>query len=408
MTKKTKIQAIKLLTVLLCLFLSFFIFSACGSTPCSHTEGAWKIDLEATLDSEGSKHTECTQCGEIIRTEVIPELTLSSAEIRTKLSKSIVTVYSYDYDGTTLLSQGSGFFINKTGVFITNAHVVENTYYLKVKYNFATYDVKSMHIYNSTLDYAICKIDSFITTTPVEFSTNADIGDTVYALGYPNGIMSFTSGIITSTTAKDGLQDFYESTAYIDHGSSGGILSDSKGRVLGITTGEFTNGKYASLKYTEFKNDVLNQYFVTKAPLDYFHTVKEVNLYSYNIDDYFNIYVTANAISDTRVSYSVTVALKDSYARKKIILDSISLSITVKLDTDYVYYQVGTYSDTRKTSSDTSYLYFNFYNESDLINGKWQSANSSIFISSFTEYYGMNITYDVEFFSSSGTILIYS
>ena len=45
----------------------------------------------------------------------------------------MVKVYCYDYDGETLLSQGSGFFINKTGTFITNAHVVEDAYYIKIK-----------------------------------------------------------------------------------------------------------------------------------------------------------------------------------------------------------------------------------------------------------------------------------
>lgn len=404
---RRKNNLIKLLTVLLCIILSLSILSGCRANSCEHTEGTWIVDTEATLDSEGSRHTECIECGETIRTETIPELSLTYTQLRTKLSKSLVKVCAYDYDGTTLLSQGSGFFINKTGTFITNAHVVEDCYYLKVKYKYSTYDVKSMHIYNSTLDYALCKIDSYITTTPVEFSDVAEIGDTVYAIGYPDGILSLTQGMITSTTTKDGLQDFYESTAKIDHGSSGGILADAKGRVLGITTGEFSNGQYASLKYSEFKKDISNRYSVTKAPLNYFHKVQEVNLYSYNVDDYFDIYITGTATSNTRVSYSVTVAIKDRYAKKKILIDSIGVRITLKLDTEYEYYEVGTYIDSRRTKIDSTYVSFCFYNKNDLINGDWQSASSSIFISSFTDYYGMRISYETDFFSCSGTMLIY-
>lgn len=402
-----KNNAIKLLSVLFCIFLSLLIISGCGKTSCEHIEGTWIVDVEATLDNEGSRHTECTECGEIIRSEVIPEVVLTQAQVRSKLTKSLVKVCSYDYDGVTLLSQGSGFFINDSGTFITNAHVVKDCYYLKVVKQGVTYNVKSMQIYNNILDYAICTIDSYIITTPVEFASNVDVGDKVYAYGYPNNLISFTSGTITNVNVKDGLKDFYESTAHIDNGSSGGILADEKGRVLGITTGQFNNGKYAALKYSEFEDDILDRYFVTKAPLNYFHTVQEVGLYSFNVENYFDVYVQGTATSDTRVSYSVTVALKDRYAGKKIIIDSISIRITLKLDTEYEYYEVGTYFDSLRRKTDTTYVYFNFFNESSLITGVWQSASSSIFISSFDEYYGMEISYDANFSGCTGTILIF-
>ena len=112
MLRNKKNNTIKLLTILLCIILSLSIFTGCGANSCEHTEGTWIVDVEATLDSAGSRHTECTECGETIRTETIPELTLTQAEVRNKLAKSLVKVCAYDYDGTTLLSQGSGFFIN--------------------------------------------------------------------------------------------------------------------------------------------------------------------------------------------------------------------------------------------------------------------------------------------------------
>ena len=36
--------------------------------------GEWKIDKEASKDAEGSRHIECTVCGKILKTEVIPKL----------------------------------------------------------------------------------------------------------------------------------------------------------------------------------------------------------------------------------------------------------------------------------------------------------------------------------------------
>lgn len=52
--------------------------SICGDTETvltpatGHTEGDWKTDSPATCTTDGSKHTECTNCGAILRTETIP------------------------------------------------------------------------------------------------------------------------------------------------------------------------------------------------------------------------------------------------------------------------------------------------------------------------------------------------
>ena len=309
------------------------------------------------------------------------------------------------------MSQGSGFFIDTDGTFITNAHVVKDCYYIEIKtYLGSTYDVDVMYVYNDTVsDYAICKAKNCYFADAVEFTTKAEVGDTVYALGYPNDayILSVTSGKITSTNAVNGSKHYYANTAWIDHGSSGGILADSKGRVLGITTGVFTDGEYAALKYQDFKFDAERSHFGTKEPLEYFHTVDEVWLASYNMDDYFDIFVDATATSDTHVSYWVTVKLKDKYKYAKIRMDSISISINLKLETEFKYKEIVSYGTANRTDRDTKYLYFYFYNEWDLINGDQNYAYSSIFISSLKDYYDMNISYKVDFSGGSGTIIIY-
>ena len=45
-----------------------------------HTESDWIVDGEATTTIEGSKHTECTVCGETIKTEVIEKLLPTTSE----------------------------------------------------------------------------------------------------------------------------------------------------------------------------------------------------------------------------------------------------------------------------------------------------------------------------------------
>ena len=45
--------------------------------PCNHIESDWLVDVAADEGIEGSRHTECTVCGEQIRQETIPALPIS-------------------------------------------------------------------------------------------------------------------------------------------------------------------------------------------------------------------------------------------------------------------------------------------------------------------------------------------
>lgn len=378
---------------------------------CAHTNAEWIVDIEATLDAEGRKHLECCSCGNTIETEVIPELYLTQSEVTEKLKSAVVKVICYDYDGKTEISQGSGFFIDSKGTFITNAHVVKDCFFIKIKTCLGvTYDVDVMYEYNAfASDYAICKAKNCYSSNAVEFTTKVAEGDTVYALGYPNDafIMTTTVGKITSTDVVDGTKHYYASTAFIDHGSSGGILADAKGRVIGITTGIFADGEYAALKYQDFKFDAEGSHIGGKAPLEYFHTVDEVRLASHNMDDYFDIIVNGTATSDTNVTYWVTVQLKDEYKNAKIVVDSVNISVTVKLETEYKYEEIVSYGSVNRTKTDIEYLYFHFWDEGEMITGDRQYTTSSIFLPYSTEYYGMNIAYDADFFGGNGTIIIY-
>lgn len=264
------------ITLIATIFLCTLSLFSCNSILCNHTESDWIIDVEATINREGTKHTECIKCNQIIQSQTIPEIEYSLTEVKQKLSKSMVKVYCYDHDGKTILSQGSGFFINRTGLFITNAHVVKDAYYIKIETHLGVmHDVTTMHVYNySDSDYAICRADCL--STPVEFEENVSVGETVYAFGYPNdaNILSSTQGTVTATNVVDKNKTFIENTATIDHGSSGGILANSKGKVIGVTTGILNNNKYAALCYSEFKSDVSKIHWGSKEPLEWFHSKK--------------------------------------------------------------------------------------------------------------------------------------
>lgn len=146
-----------------------------------------------------------------------------------------------------IVGQGSGFIIDKTGVVLTNAHVVDNankvTVTLKDGRTFKG-EVKGV---DEVTDLAVVKIDaqgSALPVAPLGDSSQVQVGDWAIAVGNPVGLdNTVTLGIISTlrrSAAKVGIPDkrveFIQTDAAINPGNSGGPLLNFKGEVVGINT----------------------------------------------------------------------------------------------------------------------------------------------------------------------------
>lgn len=172
---------------------------------------------------------------------------------------------------------GSGFFISEKGYIATNYHVVKDASEIQVvffqngiKKSYKAKVVKS----DKQNDLSIIKIDdpSFkdLPKIPYNFSTTiADVGTSVFALGYPMALtimgdeIKFTDGKISSKTGFQGDITVYQISVPIQPGNSGGPLFDSDGNLVGVTSSGLRkdiseNVNYA-IKATYLKNliDVL-------------------------------------------------------------------------------------------------------------------------------------------------------
>lgn len=337
---------------------------------------------------------------------------LDRYEIAEKIEPSIVKVICYDYDGKTEISQGTGFFIDKKGMFITNAHVLKDAYYIKIKnHTGKSYNVDLMYVFNEIgSDYAICRASDCYVSRPVEFATSANSGDTVYAVGYPQDSFesAITPGEIIDPNTVIEQRNYYSNNAWIDHGSSGGVLSDAWGRVLGITTGIRSNGDYVALKYQDFKSDIEKKHTAGKEPLKYFHTVREYEFNSETMENYFDIIINLPSYTDTSMDYEIVLRFKDKYKDGKVLLKTMSSAIiTVKIETRYDYSnEDGTVTDS-KTTTDT--LYFQFNTVDELRNGKTMLSQSVYSGQVEGENYNMDISYEATFgVMQSGKIVIYN
>ncbi len=139
------------------------------------------------------------------------------------------------------MGTGSGFIINKSGLIMTNSHVVNGADEVKVTLNdgreFVATDIKT----DPRSDVAVIRIDApDLVAIPLGDSSKMEIGDWVLAIGNPFGIgMSVTNGIISAKSRGPGIndrEDYLQTDAAINPGNSGGPLLNLRGEVIGINT----------------------------------------------------------------------------------------------------------------------------------------------------------------------------
>ncbi len=159
---------------------------------------------------------------------------------------SVVSVVMSDKDGNPI-AQGTGFFVSKDGLIVTNYHVISEGSSAIVKFpDGAFYLVDGVLASDKTRDVAIIKAhgESFRTLT-LGNSDRVQVGEEVVAIGNPLSLESTVSNGIVSAirTIEEEGGKFLQVTAPISPGSSGGPLFNMAGEVVGITTLKFKGGE---------------------------------------------------------------------------------------------------------------------------------------------------------------------
>ena len=137
---------------------------------------------------------------------------------------------------------GSGFIIDKSGIVITNRHVVENASQITVtlQNNLTLPATRVGRL--SRADVAILRVKSPqpLPTVNLGDSDTVRVGDSVIAIGNPLGLGGSVSAGIVSGLNRDirttPFDDFIQTDAAINHGNSGGPLFNMQGLVVGINT----------------------------------------------------------------------------------------------------------------------------------------------------------------------------
>lgn len=161
---------------------------------------------------------------------------------------------------------GSGFIITSSGHIITNQHVIEGANKIKVKTSKNIYDAKIIEV-DKQNDLAIIKIEGKF--NPVSFSKDrqAQLGETVFAIGFPRPDLQgvspkVTKGVVSGLKGmKDNIRE-YQIDAAIQLGNSGGPLADASGNVIGVIVGKL-NDAYVMKSHGDIAQNV--NYAIKKA-----------------------------------------------------------------------------------------------------------------------------------------------
>ncbi len=201
-----------------------------------------------------------------------PGASISSATLQkvkdAVLPGVVVIDSSLQYDGAGVGAAGTGMIISKSGLVLTNNHVIDGTTGLTatVVSTGRKYPAKWLG-YDKTSDIAVIQIEgaSNLTTVPIGNSASVRLGDDVVGMGNAGGTGNITTvagtitGLDQTITASDAgsgaaperLTNMLQTDADIIQGDSGGPLASTAGKVIGMDTAAST-GTFGSQQSVGF------------------------------------------------------------------------------------------------------------------------------------------------------------
>ncbi|VAW15749.1 HtrA protease/chaperone protein [hydrothermal vent metagenome] len=139
-------------------------------------------------------------------------------------------------------SLGSGFVIDKSGLVVTNNHVIDGADEIFVIFNDGTKLKATVKGSDKKTDLALLEVKPKKPLVALEFgdSNALRVGDWVLAIGNPFGLGGTVTAGIVSARNRDinsgPYDDFIQTDASINRGNSGGPLFNMDGKVVGVNT----------------------------------------------------------------------------------------------------------------------------------------------------------------------------
>lgn len=167
----------------------------------------------------------------------------STNEIAVKTLNATVSVFMQD-NANQIKSMGSGAIVSEN-LIVTNYHVIEGGYkgYVLLNNDQTKYKIEGFVSSDTKNDLALLKVTG-VPSKEIQFcEASSNIGDNIYVAGNPQGLTgTFSDGIVSALRILED-KELIQITAPISPGSSGGPVVNSKGELIGIAVGAYTNGQ---------------------------------------------------------------------------------------------------------------------------------------------------------------------
>jgi S1-C subfamily serine protease len=167
-----------------------------------------------------------------------------------EISRQETDVVEDEYSGN-----GSGFLISNDGYIATNYHVISEAKEIFAVFDFEKTKAKLQAEVVSTdevNDIAVLKVDLSDYSVSLPYSIEdglQEVGTPIFSLGYPyadvmGSEVKYTNGTISSRTGIKGDVRYYQVSAPIQPGNSGGPCFNENGEIIGIVTMALNNEVY--------------------------------------------------------------------------------------------------------------------------------------------------------------------
>lgn len=151
-------------------------------------------------------------------------------------------------DGVVFISTkkgfGSGFFVSRDGLILTNAHVVANNSRVTVVLRDGQkFEGKVIDRSPDGIDVALVQVPlKNSKPLPLGRSSDISVGSWVGTIGHGSGaIWTFNTGMVSNIYSDGDSRPVFQTQIPVNPGSSGGPVFDRHGRVVGIITAGLTD-----------------------------------------------------------------------------------------------------------------------------------------------------------------------
>lgn len=168
---------------------------------------------------------------------------LSYRDALARVSPSVAGIYGGQARAHPADSIGAGVVVDERHI-LTNYHLVANMNAIAADVNGAVYAAELVGV-DPEIDIAVLRVEGG-KMPPVSFADDSDLqpGDVVFAVGNPFGLgrsasMGIVSAVGRNLAETPHAENFIQTDAAINPGSSGGALTNIRGELVGVSSALF-------------------------------------------------------------------------------------------------------------------------------------------------------------------------